>query len=215
MWDCLIYFMYKCILILVLLCGNFTLSAQNKYICEYSDTTITGLPDSIWEEMLTSSRPDIEIPPDVMQQFLSQMKQKPMFMAQQRVVKAANDKTVISIDRSSRNGNLTVETFDSLLYKNDELFIDSNSASGFSNHPINIPRKEFVSTGSIRLILDYTCNEYISTDSTCRIWISSALPDYINPGIRKGKVKGAVLGFQLRGKVYTTKCILSRFGRGL
>jgi len=207
--------MYKYIFTLLLLFGNFALSAQKKYICEYSDTSTTILPDSILVEMLTSSRPDIEIPPEVMQQFLSQMKAKAIFAAQQRIVEAANDKTIISIERSTRSGNLTMETFDSALYKNDELFLDSASSSGFASHPVNIPRKDFFSTGNTREILNYKCDEYLSTDSTCRIWVTEELPDYLNPGIRKGKVKGAVLGFELKANVYFTKCIVTRFGRGL
>jgi hypothetical protein len=207
--------MYRNILTGILLIINLTVFSQKKYVCEYSDTTTTILPDSIFAQILTSSRPDIEILPEVMQQFLSQMKVKPIFASQQRIVKAANGKTIISIERGTRSGNLTMETFDSALYKNDELFLDSASLSGFASHPINIPRKDFFSTGNIKEILKYKCVEYLSTDSTCRIWVTEELPDYLNPGIRKGNVKGAVLGFELKANVYFTKCILTRFGRGL
>ena len=207
--------MLKYILILLVLFGSYALSAQKKYICEYSDTTTTIIPDSVFGEMLSSSRPDIEIPPEVMRQFLSQMKAKPIFASQQRTVKAANDKTIISIERSTRSGNLTMETFDSALYKNDELFLDSASSSGFASHPINILRKDFFSIGNSKEILKYRCDEYLSTDSTCRIWVTKELPDYLNPGIRKGNVKGAVLGFELKANATITKCILVRFDRGL
>ena len=189
--------------------------AQKKYVCEFSDTTRTILPDSIFAQLLTSSRSDIEIPPEVMQQFLSQMKEKPLFMAQQRIVNAGIDKTIIIIDRSSRGGNFISETFDSVLYKNDELFPDSTSASGFSVLPISIPRKDFLSTVNTKVIMNYKCQEYISTDSTCRIWITTELPDYLNPGIRKGNIKGAVLGFELKENVSITKSFLTRFGRSL
>jgi hypothetical protein len=207
--------MYKYILALLLLTVSFTLSAQKRYVCEYADTATMILPDSIWAEMLTSSRPDIEIPAEVLQQFISQMKEKPIFMAQRRIVNAGFDKTVISIDRSSRNGKLTTETFDSLFYKDDEIFMDSSSASGFSSSPINTPRKEFLASGNLKIILNYKCNEYVSTDSTCRIWVSTELPDYLNPGIRKGTIKGAVLGFELKSNATYTKCMLTRFGRNL
>ena len=189
--------------------------AQKKYVCEFSDTTRTILPDSIFAQLLTSSRSDIEIPPEVMQQFLSQMKEKPLFMAQQRIVNAGIDKTIIIIDRSSRGGNFISETFDSVLYKNDELFPDSTSASGFSVLPISIPRKDFLSTVNTKVIMNYKCQEYISTDSTCRIWVTTELPDYLNPGIRKGNIKGAVLGFELKENVSITKSFLTRFGRSL
>ena len=197
------------------LLAGLTNLAQKKYVCEFSDTTRTILPDSIFAQLLTSSRSDIEIPPEVMQQFLSQMKEKPLFMAQQRIVNAGIDKTIIIIDRSSRGGNFISETFDSVLYKDDELFPDSTSASGFSVLPISIPRKDFLSTVNTKIIMNYKCQEYISTDSTCRIWVTTELPDYLNPGIRKGNIKGAVLGFELKENVSITKSFLTRFGRSL
>jgi len=207
--------MGKYVMMSLFLLAGLTNLAQKKYVCEFSDTTRTILPDSIFAQLLTSSRSDIEIPPEVMQQFLSQMKEKPLFMAQQRIVNAGIDKTIIIIDRSSRGGNFISETFDSVLYKNDELFPDSTSASGFSVLPISIPRKDFLSTVNTKVIMNYKCQEYISTDSTCRIWVTTALPDYLNPGIRKGNIKGAVLGFELKENVSITKSFLTRFGRSL
>jgi hypothetical protein len=207
--------MGKYVMMSLFLLAGLTNLAQKKYVCEFSDTTSTILPDSIFAQLLTSSRSDIEIPPEVMQQFLSQMKEKPLFMAQQRIVNAGIDKTIIIIDRSSRGGNFISETFDSVLYKNDELFPDSTSASGFSVLPISIPRKDFLSTVNTKVIMNYKCQEYISTDSTCRIWITTELPDYLNPGIRKGNIKGAVLGFELKENVSITKSFLTRFGRSL
>jgi len=207
--------MGKYVMMSLFLLAGLTNLAQKKYVCEFSDTTSTILPDSIFAQLLTSSRSDIEIPPEVMQQFLSQMKEKPLFMAQQRIVNAGIDKTIIIIDRSSRGGNFISETFDSVLYKNDELFPDSTSASGFSVLPISIPRKDFLSTVNTKVIMNYKCQEYISTDSTCRIWVTRELPDYLNPGIRKGNIKGAVLGFELKENVSVTKSFLTRFGRSL
>lgn len=205
--------MYRNILLGILLIVNLTVFGQKKFECEFSDTVITVLPDSVFAEMLTSSRPDIEIPPEVMRQFLSQMKGKPLNMIQKRIVKAGIEKTIISIERNSRDGNLSMETFDSLLYKNDELFPDS--ASGFSVLPISTTRKDFLSTGNTEVILNYKCKEYISTDSTCRIWVTTELPDYLNPGIRKGNIKGAVLGFELKANIIITRSFLTKFGRSL
>ncbi len=207
--------MYKTILSGLLVIINLTVYSQKKYVCEFSDTLITIFPDSIFAQMLTSARPDIEIPPEVMQQYLSQVKEKPVSMIQKRIVKAQIGKTIISIERNSRSGNLTIETFDSLLYKNDELFPDSATASGFSVLPISTTRRIFLSTENSKVILNYKCKEYISTDSTCRIWVTTELPDYLNPGIRKGKLKGAVLGFELKANVMITRCFLSKFGRSL
>jgi hypothetical protein len=207
--------MYRYILLGILFLGNLTAFTQKKYLCEFSDTVITNFPDSVFAQMLTSSRPDIEIPPEVMQQYLSQVKEKPVSMIQKRIVKAEIEKTIISIERKSRSGNLSMETFDSVLYKNDELFPDSATASGFSVVPITTSRKDFLSTENTKVIMNYKCKEYISRDSTCRIWVTTELPDYLNPGIRKGNIKGAVLGFELKANVIITRSFLTRFGRSL
>jgi hypothetical protein len=189
--------------------------AQKGLTCEFSDTLFAKLPDSVFASMLTNARPDIQIPADVMADFLSQTKLKLPNMTQKRIVRAEIDQTIISTDRSSRSGNLTMETFDSLLYRGDELFRDSASANGFTNSPTDRPRKQFLATGKKKIILTYSCDEYLSTDSTCYIWVTKELPDTINPGIRKGNIKGAVLGFELTDVAFITKSILIRFGRGL
>jgi hypothetical protein len=95
------------------------------------------------------------------------------------------------------------------------LFTQSATSTGFSGEPLSAPKKEFVVTGKKESILSYECEEYVSTDSTCYIWVSAKLPDYINPGIRKGNVRGAVLGFDLKGQIYSTRCVLSKIGKGM
>ena len=58
----------------------------------------------------------------------------------------------------------------------------------------------------------------ISTDSTVYIWVSTELPEYINPGARTNNVKGAVLGFQLiqRGMITTiTKAMLDKIAAAI
>ena len=159
----------------------------------------------------------IEVTPDMIEQIFTKLKkmQMSMSMHQLRTVIATKDRTIVKIDRSSRSGNTSYETFDSLLYKNDEIYIDSASVSGFANKPIQKAKKEFNLTGNSKMILNHNCSEYLSSDSTCYIWVAKDLPDYINPGIRKGSIKGAVLGFELKGEVYTTKCVLSGFGKTL
>lgn len=93
--------------------------------------------------------------------------------------------------------------------------MDSSSASGFTGQPSTRAKKYFLATGKKVAILNYQCDEYLSTDSSCNIWVTPDLPDYVNPGIRKGNVKGGVLGFELKEQVYVIKCVLTRIGRGL
>jgi hypothetical protein len=89
---------------------------------------------------------------------------------------------------------------------NDEIFNSALTLSGFSDKPNARPKRAYRGTGKKLFILNYQCDEFISTDSTVRIWVSTELPEYINPGARTNNVKGAVLGFQLiqRGIITTT-----------
>jgi len=208
--------MPKLILVLLFCSGVFISNAQKTYTCEFTDSVITILPDSILKEF--SKMPNqqgIELTPDIIEQFFVQLKSQSLSMHQLRTVIATKDRTIVKVDRSSRAGNAIHETFDSLLYKADEIYMDSSSVSGFASQPIQLVRKEFRATGNSRSIMKYKCSEYLSTDSTCYIWVTTDLPDYINPGIRKGTVKGAVLGFQLKAEFYITRCVLSGFGKGL
>lgn len=157
----------------------------------------------------------IELTSDIIEQIFTQLKSQALSMHQLRTVIATKDRTIVKVDRSSRAGNTIHETFDSLLYKADEIYMDSSSVSGFATQPIQLARKEFRATGNRKSIMKYNCSEYVSTDSTCYIWVTTDLPDSINPGIRKGAIKGAVLGFQLKTQFYITKCVLSGFGKGL
>ena len=172
------------------------------------------IPDSTLRNMSKmANQQNIELTPEMEQELYLQLKASRMTMYQSRIVKGNKDQTIISIDPGSKTGKLTVTTFDSVLYKNDELFIQSATSSGFSSEPLSSPKKEFLATGKRKSILSFRCDEYLSTDSACYIWVTTELPDYINPGIRKGNVKGAVLGFDLKGQAYSTKCVLSKLGK--
>jgi len=169
-----------------------------------SDTVINGLKNSI------ALSEDSAINEEIGRQMVMQLLKKPLFMIQLRSVRASNELTVIIFDRYTKEGRLNMETFDSLLYKDDEIFPDSASASGFNTVPIQLPRKKFILTGNFFTVMKYKCAEYLSTDSTARIWVTTELPGYINPGIRKGNVQGAVLGFELKSEVPITRSFLTR-----
>ena len=195
------------VIFLMIVCHNS--SSQKSYDCQFADTIAAVLNDSALRQLSQFSDPaDLELPQELREQLFSKMKESFLGMYQLRGVKASKDRTLISIDRNSKSGVLRMETFDSLLYINDDLFV--HMAAGFSQKPLSTPKKEFTGTGRQRVILKYKCDEYISTDSTCLIWITRELPDYINPGIRKGNIAGAVIGFQLTVGPTITKSILTR-----
>lgn len=203
------------ILILFFCTASIISTAQRKYTCEFADTVTMVLPDSTLRNMSKmTEEQNFELTPEIEMEIYAQLKASRMSKYQLRIVRAEKDQTIISIDPSSITGSLKMTTFDSVLYKNDELYIQSATPTGFSGEALSSSKKQFVPTGKKKSILQYECDEYLSTDSTCYIWVTTELPDYINPGIRKGSVKGAVLGFQLKGQLTITKCILTRFGRG-
>ena len=126
-----------------------------------------------------------------------QLSNEKLYLTQERKIRANNQFTIIVFDRFTKEGRLKVEDQpDSMLLKNGELYLDAPTKNVFSNTPVNFPKKIFQQTGNTRKILNHLCKEYLSTDSTCRIWVTEALPSYINPGVRIGNIKGAVLAYE-------------------
>jgi len=185
--------------------------AQQKYRCEFADTIISVIPDSLFRFLASKNN----LSEEAIEQFLEQQRANPASRRYLKIVRAAMDQTIISIDKSSANGNLTITIFDSLLYKNGEIYNNASTANGFSDKPFDHPKKVFRGTGKKLSILEYQCDEYLSTDSTCYIWVTTELPEYINPGVRTNNVKGAVLGFQLSRTETRTRSMLVKLEKSL
>ena len=219
--------MRKLIVFLSLVFFIINSNAQQKYKCEFADTTITIIPESLvrdiaWRNNLSSKKT---------KQFLEQQKERPAYRYQLRLVRAAEDQTIISLDKSSIKGNHIIQVgkftlppvdsmlykdFDSMLYKNDEIFNQASTLSGFSSKPFDRRKREFRGTGKKLLILGYQCDEFINIDSTFYMWVTTELPAYVNPGIRTNNVKGAVLGFKYIEKTgTTTKSMLVKLEKAL
>jgi len=188
-------------------------NAQQKYRCAFRETTISVIPDSLFRFLAAKGT---NLSPEAVEEFLEQQRTNPpSSWYNLKLVRAGQDQTIVSTSIYSESGRDTIETLDSFLYKKDEIFNSAPSSSGFSDKPWDRPKKVFKSTDKKISILDYQCNEYISTDSTCYIWISTELPEYINPGVRTNNVKGAVLGFRLMRQVTDTKSILVKLEKEL
>jgi len=203
--------MRKLILFLSLVFFISNLNAQENYRCEFADTIISVIPDSLFRALAFKNN----FSEEQIEQILHKQRMNPARSYYYKIVRAGKDRTIIRVDKSSIHGNLTVENFDSLLYINDEIFTDSSSVNGFSDNPSNLPKKFFRGTGKKITILDYQCNEYISTDSNCYIWVTEELPEYINPGVRTNNVKGAVLGFELKRTETITRSMLVKLEKKL
>jgi len=193
--------MRKLILLFPFLLNVSITNAQKKYRCEFAETITSVMPDSVFRNFASKNN----LSAKEIEQFLEQQKANPDSKRLRLIVRAEKDQTIINVDTLPEKGSFR-KRFDSLLYRNDEIFNSALTLSGFSDKPYGRPKRAYRGTGKKLSILNYQCDEFVSTDSTVYIWVSTELPDYINPGARTGNVKGAVLGFQLiqRGIITTT-----------
>jgi len=193
--------MRKLILVFPLLLSVMISNAQKKYRCEFTEITTSAMPDSVFRHLAVKNN----LSAKATEQFLEQQRANPDSIRRRRIVRAEKDQTIINVETLPAKGSYR-KTFDSMLYRNDEIFNSALTPSGFSDKPYDRPKKAYRGTGKKLSILNYQCEEYISTDSTVYIWVSTELPEYINPGTRTANVKGAVLAFRLirRGIITTT-----------
>jgi hypothetical protein len=193
--------MRKLILLFSFLLSVVPSNAQKKYRCEFAEIITSVMPDSVFRNLASKNN----LSAKEIEEFIEQQKANPDFKRVRLTVRAEKDQTIINVDTLPEKGSFR-KRFDSLLYKNDEIFNSALTLSGFSDKPYGRPKRAYRGTGKKLSILNYQCDEFISTDSTVRIWVSTELPEYINPGARTNNVKGAVLGFQLiqRGIITTT-----------
>ena len=193
--------MRKFFLLFLFLVNDSISNAQKKYRCEFAETITSVMPDSVFRNLASKNN----LSAKEIEQFLEQQKANPDFKRLRLTVRAEKDQTIINVDTLPEKGSFR-KRFDSLLYRNDDIFNSALTLSGFSDKPNARPKRAYRGTGKKLSILNYQCDEFISTDSTVRIWVSTELPEYINPGARTNNVKGAVLGFQLiqRGIITTT-----------
>jgi len=193
--------MRKLILLFPLLLSVIISSAQKKYSCEFAEIVTSVMPDSVFRALALKNNVSAE----AIEKFLEQQRANPDSIRKRRIVTAEKDQTIINVETLPVKGSFR-KTYDSMLYRNDEIFNSALTASGFSDKPFDRPKRAYRGTGKKLSILNYECDEYISTDSAVYIWVSSELPEYINPGARTGNLKGAVLCFHLiqRGMITTT-----------
>ena len=193
--------MKKLFLLFLFLLNVSVSNAQKKYRCEFAETITSVMPDSVFRNLASKNN----LSAKEIEEFLEQQKANPDFKRVRLTVRVEKDQTIINVDTLPEKGSFR-KRFDSLLFRNDEIFNSALTLSGFSDKPNARPKRAYRGTGKKLSILNYQCDEFISTDSTVRIWVSTELPEYINPGARTNNVKGAVLGFQLiqRGIITTT-----------
>ena len=175
--------------------------SQRKYNCEYKEMRLFPMPDS----MLPSLREQIEkqgIPAEVAEQIAGQLNLPGLLTSCWRKVNAGPDSTFILITRNDEDdGNVKLSIPDTkLLFRKGEIYLYNPGKKRFLTDTVVPVRRTFEKSPESKIILDHHCTVYASTDSFCRIWVAEDLPGYINPGIRTGNIKGAVMAYDLKQK---------------
>ncbi|MFI5131780.1 MAG: hypothetical protein ACHQFX_17385 [Chitinophagales bacterium] len=170
--------------------------SQVELRCVYNDTLSTIMPDVTIQKIQAELR-EKNIPQEIIDTLVKKMSSGPVLTERIRYVSAYKDSTLITLETlekgALRNNSIASEYF---LLKKGELYITDRQ--GDPDSMVTKPRKVFKSTGRLPFYFDNVCKEYISTDSTCTIWVAEQLPGSINPGVRVGEIKGAVLYYQLK-----------------
>jgi hypothetical protein len=164
---------------------------QTVWHCEYSDSTLVRVPDSVINSIATDMK-EKNAPDAVITAVLLKLSSGPVADVTKRTVIANDDSTMIVIESPDASQRI--------LLKKDEIYIPDGNGS---DTMVTTPHKIFKPTGKRPELFNYTCMEYISTDSTCTIWVAEDLPNCINPGIRVKNINGAVLFSEIKreGKI--------------
>ncbi len=189
----------------LLLFPSFLLSAQTTYKCTYADTLTVRLPATALNNMTLNIGGDLpdSVKAQVASMVRKQFSMKPLVQLQQRMVTAIADSTVVEFDPNkvvSTGFNMKVP-YQKMILKGGKI----TSVYGSDSSSMDLPRDEarrFIATGARQTILNHECAEYKSGLVT--IWVTSALPSSINPGIKNVDVPGAILAFTLESENFTT-----------
>jgi hypothetical protein len=194
-----------CLLILSVNCLG-----QSKYVCHYVDSAgILSYEKQI--EAIRKSLTEQQLPNEITESYIEKIfPNKQMFtLVKGREVLAEQDSTLITLNYSS-SGNVKIYMpSNKLMVKNGMLYRYSEPEDSFYLSDIPDSSQIFKPTNSYVYILNYKCEEFVSADSTYKIWITNELPSCINPGLGIKNISGAVLGFEAKINNSYTKSRLS------
>jgi len=128
--------MRKLILLFPFLLNVSTSNAQKKYRCEFAETITSVMPDSVFRNLASKNN----LSAKETEQFLDQQKANPDFKRLRLTVRAEKDQTIINVDTLPEKGSFR-KRFDSLIYRNDEIFNSALTLSGFSDKPYARPKR--------------------------------------------------------------------------
>jgi hypothetical protein len=205
----------RAILLLIFFFFSLVVFAQKKYRAEYKANVSFKLPDSTIKSMrlqtITSMRLQLKekgLSEELADQLVNQMLGNSIISKDYRtIINAGPDSTFILDTQDTEEGtDIKMNMQDpKQLFRKGELYRFDSAHNCFFSKPDTVKNRKFIPKGKGKKIKGYLCNGYISSDGACKIWVAPSLPFYINPGIKTGKIKGAVLGYELREKGHTVE----------
>jgi hypothetical protein len=199
---------HKNLVLVVLTVGLFCLNAnsqnalRDRYKCRFVDTLTLEVPDETYRSLAVQALQGKEVPDSVLEELTIKLKTSIVFsmpmQLQKRDVEANADSTTILISEVQHKGVTVPLTFNKLKLRNGREIM---SASNEHNEPVdlsNIKERNFISTGQSKVILGFNCKEFATSDGDIAIWVTNALPSWINPGVANVNVAGAILRFRLK-----------------
>lgn len=201
-------FMRYVITLFCFLVFSFVATAQSGkeviYKGTFTDTlTLTmRMPDHVIRDLAEKSVQSGDLPDSLVHMFDSALRKQMSFKVptqlQSRFVVAASDTTTITLSDDVRSLGLNQTGG----YKTMKIAGGRKIVAAYTsdNESMVLPPDEdrdFKPSGETRVILTYSCKEYISADGKVTVWITGALPSWINPGVRGVNIEGAILSFTI------------------
>jgi hypothetical protein len=191
----------KLLLTFLIVCWTMNSYAQKKYHCEYKETILFAMPDSGFKSLMEQME-EQGLPRENAEQIVKQLSFPGILTSCLRKIDASPDSTFILVTRNNENdGNAKLNIPDKkLLFRKGEIYLYDFDKREFLADTAFSARRIFEKNQESKIILNHRCTVYTSTDSSCRIWVAEDLPEYINPGIWTGDIKGAVIAYELKQK---------------
>lgn len=206
--------MKSVIFIVTLMMVAVSATSQPHYICKYNDSI--GILD--YEKQIESMKaPLMEngMSLDIFDTYISKYfpDKNAFLVTSERDVVVYKDSSIIDLRyNSNKSFHISFELPSSRLkVERGKLFRYSQSNSAYIESIVSDSSVTFFQlTSKRKIILGYTCLEYINLDGSVVIWVCDDLPSVINPGISVKNVKGAVLAFEARNGNGVTKSCISK-----
>jgi len=176
---------------------------QKIYHCEYREKVSFPMPDSFSQSMRKQII-DQGFSSKMADQVVQQVTSEGYSGTFVKIVEARADSTFILATNKiaqEEGSNMKMNMADAkFVYSKGKVYAYDTLMEQWLLSETWSELRTFEVTDDKKIIAGHSCTSYISTDTAMKIWIAEDLPDYVNPGLSIGRVKGAVLGYEWKNK---------------